>query len=81
VQTLYFLAFPQKGDENLSAEQKAKGRFNREGILELTHNHGTEDDPDFKGYASGNSEPGKGFGHIAMYVFSRAIVGQPCSSR
>lgn len=34
----------------------------------MTHNHGTEDDPDFKGYASGNSDPGRGFGHIAMYV-------------
>ncbi|KAJ9110576.1 hypothetical protein QFC20_002905 [Naganishia adeliensis] len=66
--TLYFLAFPQKGDENLSAEEKAKNRFNREGILELTHNHGTEDDPDFKGYASGNSDPGRGFGHIAISV-------------
>ncbi|KAJ9123266.1 hypothetical protein QFC22_001464 [Naganishia vaughanmartiniae] len=66
--TLYFLAFPQKGDENLSAEEKAKGRFNREGILELTHNHGTEDDPNFKGYANGNEDPGRGFGHIAISV-------------
>jgi lactoylglutathione lyase len=38
------------------------------GVLELTHNHGTESDPDFKGYASGNSEPGRGFGHIAISV-------------
>lgn len=38
------------------------------GILELTHNHGTESDPDFKGYASGNAEPGRGFGHIAISV-------------
>jgi len=36
--------------------------------LELTHNHGTESDPDFKGYASGNAEPGRGFGHIAITV-------------
>lgn len=35
------------------------------GVLELTHNHGTETDPEFKGYASGNSDPGRGFGHIA----------------
>jgi lactoylglutathione lyase len=30
--------------------------------------HGTESDPDFKGYANGNSEPGRGFGHIAISV-------------
>ena len=34
------------------------------GILELTHNHGTENDLHFQGYSSGNSEPGRGFGHI-----------------
>lgn len=38
------------------------------GVLELTHNHGTETDANFQGYASGNSEPGKGFGHIAITV-------------
>lgn len=38
------------------------------GVLELTHNHGTESDPNFQGYANGNSEPGKGFGHIAISV-------------
>jgi lactoylglutathione lyase len=42
--------------------------FSTLGILELTHNHGTENDPEFAGYASGNSEPGRGFGHIAITV-------------
>lgn len=37
-------------------------------MIELTHNHGTETDPSFSGYASGNSEPGKGYGHIAITV-------------
>ena len=41
---------------------------NLKGVLELTHNHGTESDPDFQGYANGNSEPGRGFGHIAISV-------------
>jgi lactoylglutathione lyase len=35
--------------------------------LELTHNHGTESDPAFKGYDSGNNEPKRGFGHIALH--------------
>ncbi|KAF9526551.1 Glyoxalase/Bleomycin resistance protein/Dihydroxybiphenyl dioxygenase [Crepidotus variabilis] len=65
--TLYFLAFNHEGRE-LTNEEKEKSRFAREGVLELTHNHGTESDPDFKGYASGNTEPGKGFGHIAITV-------------
>lgn len=37
------------------------------GIIELTHNYGTENDPDYK-VANGNSEPGKGFGHFAISV-------------
>jgi len=65
--TLYFLAFDKSGGK-LTAKEKAESRFSREGVLELTHNHGTESDPTFKGYASGNEEPGKGFGHIAITV-------------
>ena len=38
------------------------------GVLELTHNHGTESDPSFTGYVSGNTEPGRGFGHLAISV-------------
>lgn len=68
----------------MTADEKESSRFAREGewflltkiysyshragILELTHNHGTESDPDFKGYASGNADPGRGFGHIAITV-------------
>ncbi|KAK7056624.1 Lactoylglutathione lyase [Paramarasmius palmivorus] len=67
--TLYFLAFDKDGKHSsMSAEEKEKSRFAREGVLELTHNHGTESDPDFKGYASGNTDPGRGFGHIAITV-------------
>ena len=39
-----------------------------QGLLELTHNHGTESDPSFTGYNSGNTDPGRGFGHIAVSV-------------
>ncbi|EIW83566.1 glyoxalase I [Coniophora puteana RWD-64-598 SS2] len=66
--TLYFLAFDHDGISQKSPEERDKLRFNREGVLELTHNHGTESDPNFAGYASGNTEPGKGFGHIAITV-------------
>jgi len=65
--TLYFLAFDHSNGSQ-TAQEKADNRFSREGVLELTHNHGTETDASFKGYASGNDEPGKGFGHIAISV-------------
>ena len=35
---------------------------------ELCHNWGTETDANFKGYVSGNEEPGRGFGHICISV-------------
>lgn len=60
--TVYFLGYEQ---EQTSPEDSV---FAREGLLELTHNHGTESDPNFTGYASGNTEPGRGFGHIAITV-------------
>lgn len=34
-------------------------------MLELTHNHGTETQDDFK-VNNGNVEPHRGFGHIAV---------------
>lgn len=35
----------------------------------------TQSDPEFKGYANGNSEPGRGFGHIAYSVDDVQKVG------
>ncbi|GAA6002951.1 hypothetical protein JCM10207_001915 [Rhodosporidiobolus poonsookiae] len=62
----YFLAFPEEGSEKLSKEEKSARKFQREGVLELCWNKGTENDPDFK-YANGNDE-GRGFGHVAVAV-------------
>ena len=45
---------------------QAEWMFGREAVLELTHNWGSEDDPNFKAH-SGNEEP-KGFGHIGFAV-------------
>ncbi|XP_048425542.1 uncharacterized protein LOC103937519 isoform X2 [Pyrus x bretschneideri] len=41
--------------------------FGRKATIELTHNWGTESDPEFKGYHNGNSEP-RCFGHIGITV-------------
>jgi len=69
--TLYFLAYVNADDraslEAKSDEQRRAYAFNRPGVLELTHNWGTENDTDFK-YANGNSDPGRGFGHTAIIV-------------
>jgi len=59
---LYFLAY-----DSPKAFSHGKHWTDREGIIELTHNYGTENDPDYK-VANGNSEPGKGFGHVAISV-------------
>ena len=56
--SLFFLGYP--GEKGVPGE--GEGTADREGLLELTWNHGTEKDADFK-YHDGNSEP-QGFGHI-----------------
>ena len=58
---LYFLAFNSAGAPNAGA-----ARPKREGLLELTHNYGSED-KEGQVYTSGNSEP-QGFGHICFSV-------------
>ncbi|KAJ3191039.1 Lactoylglutathione lyase [Irineochytrium annulatum] len=67
--TLYFYAFNVPDNiKSASHDERRSYAFSVPGVLELTHNHGTENDPEFKGYSSGNTEPGKGFGHIGLAV-------------
>jgi len=65
--SLYFLAHRR---DSTSAPEDAGERtawtFSQRGILELTHNWGTELDPAFK-YHDGNAQP-QGFGHICFSV-------------
>ena len=65
--SLYFLHAGVPGE---SAPEDAGARtawtFSQRGILELTHNWGTENDADFK-YHDGNAQP-QGFGHICFSV-------------
>ncbi|KAL7418428.1 Lactoylglutathione lyase [Cryptotrichosporon argae] len=65
----YFLAYANGFGEDAGSSKADKAELfkGREGILELCHNHGTENDPGFK-YHSGNDEPARGFGHICISV-------------
>nr|WP_254432252.1 lactoylglutathione lyase [Aquisalimonas sp. 2447] len=67
--TLYFLAVvPDDQADSVPADdgERTCWTFGREAVLELTHNWGTENDPEFRVH-SGNEEP-KGFGHIGFAV-------------
>lgn len=68
--SLYFLGFrkPDAGEE-------AKDVFSKTGMLELTHNWGSESDPSFT-VNNGNEEPHRGFGHIC---FSMENLEQECN--
>ena len=59
---LYFLAY-----DGPKSASKDNHWTDREGIIELTHNYGTENDANYKP-ANGNKEPGKGFGHVCISV-------------
>ena len=65
--SLYFLHRPVEGNAPPDDEgERTAWTFSQTGILELTHNWGTESDAAFK-YHDGNAQP-QGFGHICFSV-------------
>ncbi len=65
--SLYFLARLKPGEDiAIDKNTRSVQTFAREGILELTHNWGSEDDDNCH-YHNGNDAP-QGFGHICFSV-------------
>ena len=65
--TLYFLGYVGPEDDlPVDADGRLKYAFGQPAMLELTHNHGTENE-EGEPYHDGNSDP-RGFGHIGVAV-------------
>jgi lactoylglutathione lyase len=65
--SLYFLHRPESGVKPpMDVGERTAWTFSQHGILELTHNWGTESQADFE-YHDGNAQP-QGFGHICFSV-------------
>ncbi|KAG7673980.1 hypothetical protein Ndes2526B_g02543 [Nannochloris sp. 'desiccata'] len=65
--SLYFLGYVDPAEIPEDPVERARWMFGLPGCLELTHNWGTENDPEFQGYHNGNDGP-RGFGHIGLSV-------------
>ncbi|KAL6204869.1 hypothetical protein ACLB2K_022136 [Fragaria x ananassa] len=65
--SLYFLGYVDAASAPTNPVDRTVWTFGQKATIELTHNWGTESDPEFKGYHNGNSEP-RGFGHIGITV-------------
>jgi len=65
--SLYFVGYGEPQAVPDDPVERAAWMFGLKGCIELTHNYGTENDPEFKGYHNGNSDP-QGFGHIGITV-------------
>ena len=63
----YYLGYRDVQGDDPRSRDRLGATFRGQGVLELTHNWGTEEDESFEGYHHGNSEP-KGYGHICLRV-------------
>ena len=63
--SLYFMGYPMEAIPENRAD-RVEWLFNQPALLELTHNHGTENDSTFT-HHNGNDDP-RGFGHIGLSV-------------
>ncbi|KAK6202389.1 glyoxalase I [Scheffersomyces amazonensis] len=66
--TLYFLGYEHSKDFSEDSVDRSL-KASKQALIELTHNWGTESDPEFKGYHNGNSTEGgaiQGFGHTCV---------------
>uniref|UniRef100_A0A6B2EC48 Lactoylglutathione lyase n=1 Tax=Phlebotomus kandelakii TaxID=1109342 RepID=A0A6B2EC48_9DIPT len=64
--TLYFLGYENPSEVPQNQTERNRWALSRKATIELTHNWGTETDPDQK-YHNGNSDP-RGYGHIGVLV-------------
>ncbi|KAJ6650106.1 Lactoylglutathione lyase [Pseudolycoriella hygida] len=64
--SLYFMGYENSVDIPSQNAERSRWAMSRKATLELTHNWGTESDPDQQ-YHTGNSDP-RGFGHIGIMV-------------
>ncbi|KAL7617594.1 lactoylglutathione lyase isoform X1 [Lactuca sativa] len=65
--SLYFMGYEDTSSAPEDPVERTAWTFGQKATIELTHNWGTEKDPNFKAYHNGNSEP-RGFGHIGITV-------------